>query len=180
MSLPKPVACQLRDAILDQVRAELDGLIGSLDEHPFGEVWYGSRYLPQTDRMRLNNLHVSVYWAMEKPMAFESGQEGDEDLHTIDIALCQAIPPPALSNGMPELETLDNTDFGDQILHLAEVVKNLWRPADANGDSGRLRNTQLAGCDFQSLEHDPPIHPAPLINSGVMAVVLSVTYRQGF
>lgn len=181
--IASPIACQLRDALRDEITAEITAILTAAGEHPFGEVWTGSRYLPRTDRIRLDRLHVSFYLAGTSPQYFDSGREGDEDDHMIEIAFCQAIPGvPTNANGMPNIEAVDNTHYGDQLLGLVEQIKLLWRPEnDSEGEeSGRLRNRPLADCSFISLVHDPVIEPEPLLKTGVLAVVLAATYRQGF
>lgn len=174
-------ACQLRDALRDEISTEITSILTASPDHPFGSPWVGSRYLPRTDRHYLDRLHVSLYLAMTKPGYFASGRNGDEDDHMIEIAFCQAVNAvPTGPNGKPDISAVDNTHFGDALLGLVDQIKTLWRPETEDDESGRLRNKQLAGCDFISLVHDPVIEPEPLLKTGVLAVVLSATYRQGF
>lgn len=177
-------ACQLRDALRDEIAPEITSILAAAVEHLFGEVWMGSRYLPRTDRNRLDRLHVSFYLAATKPEYFASGRQGDEDDHVIEIAFLQAVPAvPTGPNGIPDIHAVDNTVFGDQMLGLVEQIKSLWRPDEdpyeEDESVGRLRNKTLAGCQFISLVHDPVIEPGPLLKHGVLAIVLAAKYRQG-
>lgn len=174
------VACLLRDALKVEIKQEVTDAITATSDHKFGELWIGSRYMPRTNRLRLTRLHVSLYVAETEPHYFESGREGDEDDHTIEIAFQQLVPSvPSNQNGIPDIDQIDNTEFGDQMLGLVERVKALWRPEDEDGEVGRLRSTQSADCDFISLVHDPVIEPVPLLSTGVFSVILAVTYRHG-
>lgn len=110
------------------------------------------------------------------------GRQVDREEWDTLIAIQSAGPDPAASTGGNPFANVNSADsdpvaWGDQVFDLVERVKAFWRAETDDDSEGALRSLELAGCYFQTLEHNPTYIPAHLEELGILSIVLRLSYR---
>jgi len=110
------------------------------------------------------------------------GREVDEEQIEAVIAIQAAAPAASAKEGSNAFGAVtsvatDPVVWGDDVFALVERIKDLWRAETGERAAGVLRDEQIAGCDFLSLEHSPLYVPSHLEELGVLSCILQIMYR---
>jgi hypothetical protein len=110
------------------------------------------------------------------------GRQVDEEQIEAVIAIQAAGPDPLAKAGANPFGAVTSVDtdpvaWGDDVFALVERIKDLWRAETDEIAAGVLRDEQIAGCDFLSLEHSPLYVPFHLEELGILSCVLQIMYR---
>jgi hypothetical protein len=140
------------------------------------------RLKPRRDRAEFveGNRYVSVFAGSSSHEVV--GRQVDEEQIEAVIAIQAAAPKTAAKEGanafgaVTSVQT-DPVAWGDDVFALVERIKDFWRAETESKAAGVLRDEQIAGCDFLSLEHSPLYVPFHLEELGLLSCVLQIMYR---
>ncbi len=140
------------------------------------------RLKPRRDRAEFvdGKRYVSVFAGSASHEVI--GREVDEEQIEAVIAIQAAAPKTSAKEGSNAFGpvTSAQTDplaWGDDVFALVERIKDLYRAETEEREAGVLRDEQIAGCEFLSLEHSPLYVPFHLEELGVLSCILQIMYR---
>jgi hypothetical protein len=140
------------------------------------------RLVPRFDRVEFEpgERYITLYCGAYGQSII--GRQVDREEWDTLIAIQSAGPDPTASAGENPFANVTSADadpvaWGDDVFDLVERVKAFWRAETDLIAEGALRSLELAGCYFQTLEHNPTYLPAHLEEYGILSIVLRLSYR---
>ncbi|HBE72474.1 MAG TPA: hypothetical protein DDW52_30440 [Planctomycetaceae bacterium] len=137
------------------------------------------RYMPLKDGTELDELQISLYLDTSDQEILGRGAV-IRDLVTFGIAIQKNIPGnrDTDDNGDPVLQGNDDRSACDEVLDIAEQLKDLWRCAK-DGTEGPLFAQSIEGFTFTEMNQDFLYEPLHMALQGVFSSVFEVTYARG-